>query len=97
MNSSDRDRLPTLEHACCRGKRRATVCALTLLSVLSLLAGSVVVAQAAECRDLLARGASIADTYVMDFGSRDKLYVYVMRMPNGTVAKCTSQRPLGRR
>ena len=66
---------------------------------LTLLAGLLVpaAAQAAECRELLARGARIADTYVMDFGARDKLYVYVMRLPNGSVAKCTSQRPLGRR
>ena len=66
--------------------------------MLALLAGTLFPAavQAAECRDLLARGARIADTYVMDFGPREKLHVYVMRMPNGAVETCTSQRPLGR-
>lgn len=69
------------------------------LRALALLGGLVlpVAAEAAECRQLLARGARISDTYVMDFGPSDKLYVYVMRMPNGSVEKCTSQRPLGRR
>lgn len=56
-----------------------------------------VAARAAECPELIARGASVADSYVMDFGPSDKLYVYVMHLPGGAVETCTSRKPLSGR
>lgn len=47
-----------------------------------------------SCAQLQARGGRVVDSYVMDFGSRDKLYVYIVRMPDGSVQNCTSQRKL---
>ena len=47
-----------------------------------------------SCRALLDRGARVVDTYVMDFGPREKLYVYILRHRNGATDKCTSQRRL---
>ncbi|WP_454814470.1 hypothetical protein [Labrys neptuniae] len=47
-----------------------------------------------SCRSLLQRGGKVIDTYVMDFGSGDKLYVHIVRMPGGQTTKCTTRRPL---
>lgn len=52
-------------------------------------------AQAGEsCRSQIQRGATVIDTYVMDFGSGEKLYVHIVRMPNGQTTKCTTRKPL---
>lgn len=59
-----------------------------------MLLASVPVRADVSCARLQAQGGQVADTYVMDFGARDKLYVYIVRMPDGSTQKCTSQRPL---
>ncbi|OCC04637.1 hypothetical protein BA190_13165 [Labrys sp. WJW] len=52
-------------------------------------------AQAGEsCRSQIQRGATVIDSYVMDFGPRDKLYVYILRLPDGQTAKCTTRKAL---
>ncbi|MFC3691494.1 hypothetical protein [Chenggangzhangella methanolivorans] len=47
-----------------------------------------------SCAALIKAGARVIDTYVMDFGPDDKLYVYILRTRSGATEKCTSQRPL---
>lgn len=47
-----------------------------------------------SCAALIKSGARVIDSYVMDFGPDDKLYVYVLRTRTGATEKCTSQRPL---
>ncbi|TDR85436.1 hypothetical protein [Enterovirga rhinocerotis] len=66
----------------------------SVLAAIALVAAATSAARAAECPDLLARGAKVADSYVMDFGANDTLYVYVMRLPGGSVETCTSRKKL---
>ncbi|QEN90451.1 hypothetical protein FZC33_30900 [Labrys sp. KNU-23] len=47
-----------------------------------------------SCQSLLRRGGKVIDTYVMDFGTGDKLYVHIARMPGGQTTKCTTRKPL---
>jgi hypothetical protein len=65
---------------------------LAVLAGLAVIAASPAAAQ--SCRALLDRGARVVSSYVMDFGPRDKLYVYILRHRNGATDKCTSQRRL---
>ncbi|MGN8113521.1 hypothetical protein [Labrys sp. 22185] len=65
------------------------------LLVTAVVLGMPPAVQAEEsCHFLTQRGGKVIDSYVMDFGPRDKLYVYILRMPSGQTAKCTSQKPL---
>ncbi|MEW9308755.1 hypothetical protein [Labrys neptuniae] len=69
----------------------------TLIRLLlaAVVLGMPPAAQAEEsCHSLTQRGGKVIDSYVMDFGPRDKLYVYILRMPSGQTAKRTSQKPL---
>lgn len=59
-----------------------------------VLATPVAVQAGESCSALLERGGKVIDTYVMDFGSGEKLYVHIMRMPDGQTTKCTTRRPL---
>lgn len=47
-----------------------------------------------DCKELVAKGGRVVKSYVMDFGPRDKLWVYVMQVSNGATQTCTSEKPL---
>ncbi|MDZ5454523.1 hypothetical protein [Labrys sp. ZIDIC5] len=65
------------------------------LLVIAVVLAAPVATQASEsCGVLLKRGGRVIDTYVMDFGSGEKLYVHIVRMPNGQTTKCTTRKPL---
>lgn len=66
----------------------------TVAAASVLLALMTASAEAASCAALLRQGGKVIDSYVMDFGPSDKLYVYIVRMRSGATEKCTSERPL---
>ncbi|MBP0578564.1 hypothetical protein J8I29_04510 [Labrys sp. LIt4] len=65
----------------------------TLVAV-GLVATSLSAQAAESCRALLQREGEAIDSYVMNFGPDDTLYIYILRMPGGLTAECTSQEPL---
>ena len=72
---------------------RAVKLALAGLALLT----SASLAEAATCQALLRQGGRIVDTYRMDFGGGDQLYVHIVRMPGGETTKCTASRDARRR
>lgn len=68
-----------------------TAVAGTLLTLPSLAQN-----RAVPCKELLSKGGRIVKSYVMDFGPRDKVYVYLVQTKAGATQTCMSEQPLKR-